>query len=98
RFISIGALMLKPSASAIVLGASLLMLLGCKSEERAVPTSQADRARPEGTASAIRSSVFGKTADGQDVHLYTLSNARGMTVKVMDYGVTITELLAPDRN
>lgn len=41
---------------------------------------------------------YGKTADGQSVELYTLSNAKGMTVKIATYGGTITELLVPDRD
>jgi aldose 1-epimerase len=40
---------------------------------------------------------YGTTADGRAVHIYTLSNAHGMSVKVLDYGGTITEINAPDR-
>jgi len=42
-------------------------------------------------------SDYGTTAEGRAVHLYTLSNAHGMSVKVLDYGGTITEINAPDR-
>ena len=41
--------------------------------------------------------VFGKTADGTPIGLYTLSNGR-LTVKVMTYGAIVTEILAPDRD
>jgi aldose 1-epimerase len=40
---------------------------------------------------------FGKTKEGKDVQLYVLSIDKGMTVKVITYGATITELWAPDR-
>ena len=38
------------------------------------------------------------TADGQQIFLYTLTNASGMEVKITNYGGTITTLKAPDRN
>ncbi len=43
-------------------------------------------------------SDYGTTADGRAVHVYTLTNAHGMSVKVLDYGGTITEINAPDRH
>src|SRR5687768_17458944 len=41
---------------------------------------------------------FGKTADGQSVDLYTLTNRSGMTVKITNYGGIVVSLTAPDRN
>ncbi|MCA1577489.1 MAG: galactose mutarotase [Acidobacteria bacterium] len=41
---------------------------------------------------------FGKTADGQSVDIYTLTNRRGMTVKITNYGGIVVSLTAPDRN
>lgn len=41
---------------------------------------------------------FGKSADGRKVHLYTLKNDKGMTVKVSTLGATLVELHVPDRN
>jgi aldose 1-epimerase len=40
---------------------------------------------------------YGVTADGHAVHVYTLSNDHGVSVKVLDYGGVITEFNAPDR-
>jgi aldose 1-epimerase len=41
---------------------------------------------------------FGKTKDGKEVHLFTLSNGRGMTVKLIDYGATLIGVEVPDKN
>ena len=41
---------------------------------------------------------FGKTADGQSVDLYTLTNRSGMRVKITNYGGIVVSLTAPDRN
>jgi aldose 1-epimerase len=46
----------------------------------------------------LQKSDFGKLPDGSTAHLFTLRNAKGMTVKVTDYGLIITEILVPDRN
>ena len=40
----------------------------------------------------VEKRVFGKTADGKPVDLYVLTNANGMTAKIMTYGATLTEL------
>ncbi len=48
--------------------------------------------------SRIEQRVFGTTAEGKSVNIYTLTNRRGMVAKVMDYGAILTELHTPDRN
>ena len=45
----------------------------------------------------IERDAFGTTADGAPVDRYTLRNARGMTVRIITYGATVTELWVPDR-
>lgn len=45
----------------------------------------------------IKQELFGKTTAGADVFLYTLTNANGMTAKIMTLGGIVTSLTAPDR-
>ena len=40
---------------------------------------------------------FGNLPDGSAVRLFTLANARGMTLKVSEFGAIITSLCVPDR-
>jgi len=46
----------------------------------------------------IEQRSFGRTRDGVDTKIYTLTNAHGLVAKVTDYGATLTELWLPDRN
>ncbi|UCD30691.1 MAG: galactose mutarotase, partial [Planctomycetota bacterium] len=41
---------------------------------------------------------FGKTPDGQEADLFTLTNTKGMKVDITNYGGIVVRLLAPDRN
>jgi aldose 1-epimerase len=45
----------------------------------------------------IERDAFGETADGKTVDRYTLSNNRGMKVRIITFGATVTELWTPDR-
>jgi aldose 1-epimerase len=40
---------------------------------------------------------FGKTAGGDNVELYTLTNDKGMTAKVMTFGAVLLDLRVPDK-
>jgi len=46
----------------------------------------------------IDSQPFGATPGGTPVKLYTLSNRKGMVVKVTEYGAILTEVWVPDRD
>src|SRR4051812_16953970 len=50
------------------------------------------------TMKRLEKSDFGKLPDGSTAHLFTMRNSKGMTVKVTDYGLIITEILVPDKN
>ncbi len=45
----------------------------------------------------IQQTAFGKTADGQTVDLFTLTNNHGVTIKLCSWGATVTQVLAPDK-
>jgi aldose 1-epimerase len=49
-------------------------------------------------APGIEERPFGTTESGQPVKIFTLRNAKGMSVSIMEYGAVITEIQAPDRN
>lgn len=42
--------------------------------------------------------VFGRLSGREEAQLFTLQNSNGITVKVTNYGGTITSILVPDRN
>src|SRR5436309_151145 len=53
--------------------------------------------RASDTASKVTSESFGRTSEGQNVDIYTLTNRRGAEVKITNYGGIITSLKVPDR-
>ena len=48
--------------------------------------------------SKMQKQSFGKTDDGQQVDLYTLTNQHGMEAAITNYGGTVVTLKVPDRN
>ena len=48
--------------------------------------------------SKMQKQSFGKTADGQQVDLYILTNKNGMEAAITNYGATVVSLMVPDRN
>src|SRR5579872_4020586 len=46
----------------------------------------------------IRHEPYGSTPDGKSVDLYTLTNRRGVELRVTNYGGIIVSLRVPDRN
>lgn len=52
----------------------------------------------EAQAATLGSAPFGTTGDGKPVSLYTMTSGRGVVVKFMSYGGTLTQIMAPDRN
>ena len=47
---------------------------------------------------SITKKFFGRTPDGRDAYLYTMTNASGASVSVTDYGAHLVSVCVPDRN
>ena len=45
---------------------------------------------------AVTKSLFGKSPEGKEISLYTLSNDQGMKAEIMDLGATLVRVLVPD--
>ncbi len=84
---------------------SALLLAACNSssttsQETATTTAApADPAAPGASTSTMPTSApFGKTAEGTEIQLITLSNAHGLKATISTYGGTLTSLLVPDKD
>src|ERR1700686_1961149 len=72
------------------IGICVLLLMGL--------TVSDGRAAAESQTPGVKKSVFGKTKDGREAHLFTLSNKSGMQVVISDFGGTVVSIKVPDRN
>src|SRR5690606_1999739 len=52
---------------------------------------------PTAGSESVTQAPFGVTPDGQQVSLFTISNANGMEARVINLGGIIVSLTAPDR-
>lgn len=57
-------------------------------------TAPADAAKVKG----VKTAPFGKTAAGEKVKIYTLTNKNGLEARIITYGGAIVSLKTPDRN
>lgn len=62
----------------------LILAFACTKAPRQVPVMDA--------------STFGGQVDGKKVELFTLRNAKGMTVQITNYGGRVVDLWVPDKN
>jgi aldose 1-epimerase len=51
----------------------------------------------QGMRGTIRKQSFGKTAGGDQIDLYSLTNKKGMEVSITNFGATVVTLRVPDR-
>ena len=49
------------------------------------------------TASDLETAVYGKLNDGREVNIFTLTNAKGLTARITEYGAILVSLEVPDR-
>nr|WP_222841420.1 aldose epimerase family protein [Hymenobacter sp. BT188] len=82
--------------------AGVLLLVACNQQpttsENATSGAAADSTQTASTAMTPTATSFGKTTDGTEVQLYTLTNSHGLQAKITNYGGTLTSLLVPDKS
>ena len=71
--------------------AALLSQIGCTAMRASTPSTPV-------VTSGVARAPFGRTADGRPAELFTLTNARGIEVRLTNYGGIITSLRTPDRS
>jgi aldose 1-epimerase len=80
-----------------------LLLASCDSkpttsQETATSSAPADSAASSTSVSSMPTPTsFGKTADGQEIQLFTLTNKNGVKASISTFGGTLTSLLVPDK-
>ena len=77
---------------------SLLLLAACGSDKTTAQTKAAAAVDSTHSTTAMPTTAsFGKTIEGTEVQLFTLSNAQGVKATITNYGGTLTSLLVPDK-
>src|SRR5580765_2845319 len=71
------------------------LTLACLTQACATKETSEVKTEPK---SDVKKQAFGKTPEGAEVDLYTLTNANGMQAGIINYGGTVVSLTAPDRN
>jgi aldose 1-epimerase len=51
-----------------------------------------------GSKANIQKESFGRTPDGKQIDLYTLTNTNGLKARIMNYGAILVSLEVPDKN
>ncbi len=92
-----------PSVRLAVPAASLLLLLAaCGANETADQATTAAGTAADSTqtmtAAMPTSASFGKTTDGTEVQLFTLTNANGAKASITNFGGILTSLMVPDKD
>jgi len=80
----------KPGRLLLILSACVA-LASCGKEP--APPSETPQGGPD---VSIEETVYGKMADGREVHLFTLENSDGMRVRLTDYGAITVSVEVPD--
>ena len=82
----------KPFNAFVFVGLVLMIVSGCSSRSGSGSVENNDKSQ-----ASVMKEHFGTLADGRDVHLFTIQNTNGMTVKATNYGGIITAIRVPDK-
>jgi aldose 1-epimerase len=93
-------------AAATMLGIVVASAIGCPGQPakdsnrgKQPPTNKESHSSEAPKVNAnVKKESYGKTPQGEQVDLYTLTNAHGLCVKIITYGATIIDVETPDRN
>jgi aldose 1-epimerase len=89
---------LSRNISAFLLLALLVVSCSPKPGKEQVNASSSGNATEAAGKGGIQKELFGQTADGTEVHLFTLTNQNGLQARITNYGCFVTSLLTPDRD
>ena len=76
----------------LVLAAGMVYVSGCCGMKCSAKKTK------EPVKMSVKVEPFGKTPDGQQVEIVTMTNSKGLTAKITTYGGIIVSFEAPDRN
>jgi aldose 1-epimerase len=80
--------------------AGLIFLAAGRPAAGQVVEKRAGQTQKIGAIASMKRDVqpFGKTNDGQEVKVHTLTNTKGMQVRLIDYGATLISVETPDKD
>jgi len=78
-----------------ILAVTVIMVFGCAKKETETPQETKPQEQRE---MSIKTESFGKTPDGREVDLYTLTNPDGLRARITNYGAILVSLEVPDRD
>ena len=89
----------------LILAVAVICLPGCKKKEAVQDQSQgksdtapdAAQETKETPVMSVNQESFGRTSEGREVDLYTLTNSKGLKAQITNYGAILVSLEVPDR-
>ncbi len=90
----------------LILAVAVICVPGCKKKEAVQDQSQgksdttpdAAQETKETPVMSVNQESFGRTSEGREVDLYTLTNSNGLKARITNYGAILVSLETPDRN
>ncbi len=76
----------------VVLGVTAIIVFGCA--KKGTETPQETKTKEQ----QVMKQSFGKTPDGQEVDLYTMTNTNGLRARITNYGAILVSLEVPDKS